>query len=50
MLYHVGDSRHTQNSQSNKVIGENEKKKSLILQKKLNGLFGQPNSSTKTPG
>ena len=24
MLYHVGDSRHTQNIQINKVIGENE--------------------------
>ena len=25
MLYHAGDSRHTQNIQINKVIGENEK-------------------------
>ena len=25
MLYHMGDSRHTQNIQINKVIGENEK-------------------------
>ena len=26
MLYHAGDSRYTQNSQVNKVIGENEKR------------------------
>ena len=25
MLYHVGDSQHTQNMQINKVVGENEK-------------------------
>ena len=25
MLYHAGDSRHTQNIKINKVIGENEK-------------------------
>ena len=42
MLYHAGVSQHTQNIQINKVIGKNEKK-SLILWKKLNSLFGQPN-------
>ena len=41
MLYHVGDSLHTQNIQINKVIGENEK--CIFYGKKLNGLFGQPN-------
>ena len=25
MLYHIGDSQHTQNVQINKIIGENEK-------------------------
>ena len=44
MFYHAGDSRHTQNIQINKVIGENENV-SFLLWKKLNGLFGQANIS-----
>ena len=39
MLYHVGDSRHTQNSQSNKVIGENEKKKVSYFTEKTKWTF-----------
>ena len=35
MFYHVGGSRHTQNIQINKVIGE-MKNVSFILWKKLN--------------
>ena len=42
-LYHSGDSRHTQNIQINKFIGENEKCVFLFDGKKLNGLFGQSN-------
>ena len=42
MLYHVGESQHIQNIKINKVIGENL---SFTLQKKLNGLFGQPSAS-----
>ena len=42
MLYHAGDSPHTQNTQINKVIGENEKCV-FILRKKLNERFGQLN-------
>ena len=41
MLYIAGDDQHTQNIQINKVIGENAM--SFILQKKLTGVFGQPN-------
>ena len=33
MLYHVGDSRHTQNIQINKVIGENEECVSYFTEK-----------------
>ena len=33
MLYHVGDSRHAQNIQINKVIGENEKCVFYFLEK-----------------
>ena len=33
MLYHVGESQHTQNIQINKVIGKNEKKKSYFMEK-----------------
>ena len=39
MLYHLGESQHTENIQINKVIGEIEKYV-FILWKKLNGLFG----------
>ena len=42
MLYHVGDSQHTQNIQINKIIGES-KEMCFILGTKLNGLSGQPN-------
>ena len=45
MLNHVGDSRHTQNVQFNKVIGENEKNCVLFYEKSY-GLFGQPNSNS----
>ena len=41
----MGESRHTQNTQINEVIGENEKNASFILWKKLNALFGQPHNS-----
>ena len=44
MLCHMGESRHTQNIQISKVIGENEKCV-FILQKKTYRLFGQPNIS-----
>ena len=33
MLYHVGDSQHTQSIQINKVIGENEKYVSYFMEK-----------------
>ena len=33
MLYYTGDSRHTQNIQINKVIGENEKRVFHITEK-----------------
>ena len=46
MLYRTGDSRHTQNIQINKVIGENEKC-AFFHRKNLNGLFGQPNKPAK---
>ena len=49
MLYHAGDSRHTQNIQINKVIGENEKCVFYFMEKTY-GLFGQHNrckNSTK---
>ena len=39
----AGASQHIQNIQINQVIGEN--KMCLVLQKKHNGLFGQPNIS-----
>ena len=39
-----GDSDILKISKSNKVIAENEKNMSFILQEKLNGCFGQPNS------
>ena len=42
-LYHVGDSQHTQNTQINKVIGENEKR-AFYFMEKLSGLLGQPNT------
>ena len=45
MLYHAGDSPHTQNIQINKVIGENENIYFFILQEKLNGHFGQTDIS-----
>ena len=32
MLYHAGDSQHTQNIQVNKVIGENEKRASYFME------------------
>ena len=38
MLYHVGDSQHTQNIQIIKVIGENENV-SFILRKKTTQTF-----------
>ena len=41
-LCHTGDSWCTRNIQIDKVIGENEK--CLILQEKLNKLFGQPSN------
>ena len=47
MLHHEGDSRHTQNIQGNKIIGENENV-SFILQKKPYRLFGQPNTINST--
>ena len=40
------DSRHTQNNQINKVIGENEKCALFYGKKKLHKLFGQPNISS----
>ena len=40
----MGDSQHTQNIQINRVIGENKKTVSFILQENLSKLFGQPNS------
>ena len=43
----MGDSQHTQNTQINKVIGENEKNVPFILQNRLNGLFGQSNIKNK---
>ena len=46
-LYPMGDSQHTQNTQINKVIGENEKNVPFILQNRLNGLFGQSNIKNK---
>ena len=33
MLYHMGDSQHTQNIQINKVIGENEKCVLYLMEK-----------------
>ena len=42
----AGDSRHTQNIQINKVIGENEKCVFYFIEK-LNRLFGQPNTMLK---
>ena len=39
MLYQVGDSRHTQNIQINKVIGENEKSVFYIMGKKTKWTF-----------
>ena len=39
----MGDSLHTQNIQTNKVIGENEKRAFHFTEKKTNELFGQPN-------
>ena len=42
MLYHMGDSWHTQNIQINKVIAESENVY-FISQRKLNGLFGHSN-------
>ena len=45
MLYHVEDSRHAQNTQINKAIGENLKKNVYyILWKKTYRLYGQPDS------
>ena len=41
-LYHVRESRHTQNIQINKFIGEN-KKYVFYFMEKLNRLFDQPN-------
>ena len=35
MLYHTGDSQHIQNTQINKVICENEKKKKAPVCEKL---------------
>ena len=43
MLYHMGDSQHTQNIQINKVIGKNEKCVFHFMEKTY-GLFGQPNN------
>ena len=40
-LYHVGDSRHTQNIQINNIIGKNEKV-SFVLWKKPYGLLANP--------
>ena len=40
MLYHAGDSQHTQSIQINKVMGKNVY---FILWKKPYGLSGQPN-------
>ena len=40
MLHHAGESRCSQNIQVSKGMGENV---SVILWKKLNRLFGQPN-------
>ena len=39
----AGDSRHTQNIQINKVIGENEKCVFYFMEKTLKVPFGQPN-------
>ena len=44
MLYHAGDRGHIQNIQITKVIGKNEKYVLFYIQKKLNGLLGQPNT------
>ena len=41
ILYHMGDSQHTQNIQINKVIGENEKCV-FYSTEKLNGLLATP--------
>ena len=41
----MAESQHTQNIQIDKVIGENEKNCVFYFtEKKLNGLFGQPNN------
>ena len=42
----MGDNQHTQNIQIIKVIGESEKIYLLILRKKLNEHFSQPNNSS----
>ena len=47
-FYHAGDSQHTQNIQSNKVIGENEKCIFYFTEKPYRP-FGQPHRSQHTP-
>ena len=45
MIYHVGESQHTQNTQINEVTGENKKCVFYFMEKtKLNRIFGQSNS------
>ena len=44
----MGDSQHTQNIQISKVIDENEKCVFYFMEKKLNGLLGQPHTYRKS--
>ena len=42
MLYHVGDSRHTQNIQINKITDENEKCVFYFTEKKNTDFLANP--------
>lgn len=49
MLYHVGDSQHTENIQINKVIGENKKEVFYFMGEKPIQTFGQAIFFRDTP-
>ena len=45
VLYHVGDSRHSQNIQINKVIGESEKRVFYFMEKTPKDFLANPITS-----